>query len=91
MRAGEPCDICGKGLERPAGAIGTLRCRGCHEDQLTAVIALCIEAGWHCERVTYRGRDVVRVDSPVGRVHLVDIADAEFLMVDVGRVFDRAA
>lgn len=87
----EPCDICAKGLERTPGAIGTLRCRGCHDDQLKQVVAACADYGWPGRRVKHMGREVARVESPVGRVHLTDMTDLDFLLADVGRVFERAA
>lgn len=91
MRRPEPCDICGAGLVRADGAVGTLRCAECHDGQLKQVAVECAKRGWRPSRISQRGREVVRVMSPLGAVHLVDMDDLAFLLVDVDRELADAA
>lgn len=81
----ERCDICGKGLERPDGAVGVLRCGSCHADQLHQVEVACYRRGWAFRRMTKAGRVFVKVNTPVGSVQLVDMDDLRFLLADVDR------
>lgn len=90
MRA-EPCDICAKGVERPNGAVGTMRCKACHEQQLADVQTACAANHWPHSRVVKRGREVVKVTCPVGTVHLVDMDDLAFLLADVEGQLSRAS
>lgn len=91
MATAEPCDICAKGVERPEGAIGTMRCKRCHDGELRAVRAACKSRRWPHKRVTKRGREVIQVTCPIGVVHLTDTDDMAFLLADVEGALARAS
>lgn len=92
MRANsEPCDQCGAGLTRPDGAVGTLRCAGCHKQQLSKVAAECRKRRWRSQKTVVGGRQVVRAVSPLGVVNLVDMDDLQFLLADIEQEVGNAA